>query len=297
LVALGLYEETPRFTIAWAPPFYRASAAGPITYATISRHDRVAGYAWMAPDEDATDFLACSDIDEAGFEVAVWWVERRREARAQQRSPRDPFEYWTRHAPDYGMAAGTAEQAESLTDLYELAGRSIDTMPPPEVSGQGGEAPPLFLPVSPADYDELEDAFRRQLSDPEQERQIGLLDQALTAQPVPEDLVVWRNASSESFTLGWQYLPRTVQRDPAYLAVAMARFDELNAAEVVLQLRVPAGIPAIYCNVLDEQAPLPAPTLLLRRGLSVRIHDVRRAGGRRWHVQAAILPPGHDGAG
>jgi hypothetical protein len=66
---------------------------------------------------------------------------------------------------------------------------------------------------------------------------------------------------------------------------------------VVLQLRVPAGIPAIYGNVLDEQAPLPAPTLLLRRGLSVRIHDVRWRGGRQWHVQAAILPPGHDGAG
>jgi hypothetical protein len=293
-MALGLFEEAPRFTTVWAPPSYRVTASGPVTYAAISRDDRLVGYLWVAGDEDAADFLAVPDLDERGFEVAVWWVARLRQGRADQRHPRDPFDYWIARAAEYGMAAGEVQQAESLAALYELAGRPADEVPPPEAGGRGGLTPPLFLPVSPADYAELEDAFRRQLTDPAQERQIELLDQALAAKPVPEDLVAWRNASAQSFNLDWQYLPNTVQRDPAYLAVALARFDELETAEVVLHLRVAAGIPAIYLNVLDEQAPLPAPTLLLRRGLSVRIHDVRRRGGQ-WYVQAAILPPEEGG--
>lgn len=292
-MTLGIFEEAPRFTTVWAPPAYRATAAGPVRYAAVKTGDQVAGYAWVAPDEDAADFLATDGVDEDGFEAAVWWVERLREACANRRSPTDAFEYWMEHAPRYGMAVGEAREAESLPALYELAGRRAEDAPRQQGPGPRADRPPLFLPMSPSDYADLEDAFRRQVSDPRQEREIERMDELLAARPVPEDLIAWRNASRESFNLDWQYLPGTLQRDPAYLAVAMTRFNELETAEVVLHLRVAAGIPAVYMNAVDREAPLPAPSLLLRRGLSLRIHDVRRRG-EQWYVQAAVLPPSED---
>ena len=292
MTALGVYEETPRFTVVWAPPTYRAAAEGPVRHVAVSRNDRVAGHAWVAPGEGATDFLPRADLEDGDFDVAVWWVERLREAHADQRSPEDAFDLWVRRAADYGMTTGEVAEAESLQALYGLVGGTPDgAMPAARDADPGAAAAQQPAATTNGNGAPAAGAAAPRAGDREEiERDIRRLDEAVAAKPVPEDLVVWRNASSTSFQLDWRHLTGTIQREPAFLAVALTRFEELDAAEVVLHLRVPAGVPAIYLNSLDRHASLPAPTLLLRRGLAVRIHDVRRRGGH-WYVQGVILPP------
>jgi hypothetical protein len=128
------------------------------------------------------------------------------------------------------------------------------------------------------------------------ERDLALIDQVLAIQPVPQEVQVWRAVTSGSFELPWRELPGTLHQEPSYLAVALVRYAALGAAEAVLHLRVPAGIPGVYLNPFDHGDRLPAPTLLLGRGLAVFVHEVLRQDGQ-WYVRADLLPPPPPGWG
>jgi hypothetical protein len=122
------------------------------------------------------------------------------------------------------------------------------------------------------------------------ERDLSFIDQVLAIQPVPQDVLVWRAVSTGSFELPWRDLPGTLHQELSYLAVALARYPALGAAEAVLHLRVPAGVPGVYLNPFDHGDRLPAPTLLLGRGLAVFVHEVRRQDGQ-WYLRADLIPP------
>jgi hypothetical protein len=121
--------------------------------------------------------------------------------------------------------------------------------------------------------------------------QVELMDRALGARPVPEDVVTWRALGDGAFDLPWRDLAGTLHREPGYLAVSLIRYEGLETAPALLGLRVPKGTPAIYLNALDQRGVLPAPTLLLGRGLYLYVHNLRRQDGQ-WYLHAEILPTG-----
>jgi ADP-ribosyltransferase exoenzyme len=120
---------------------------------------------------------------------------------------------------------------------------------------------------------------------------VELLDRALGARPVPEDVVAWRALAEGAFETPWRELAGTLHQERGYLAVALVRYEELATATALLQLRIPRGTPAMYLNALDERGVLPAPTLLLGRGLYLYVRNLRRQDGQ-WYVSAEILPTG-----
>jgi hypothetical protein len=154
-----------------------------------------------------------------------------------------------------------------------------------------GGAPGAPEPPAPPPVD-VDAALMRAPSDdrPDLERDLSFIDQVLAIQPVPQDVLVWRAVSTGSFELPWRDLPGTLHQELSYLAVALARYPALGAAEAVLHMRVPAGVPGVYLNPFDHGDRLPAPTLLLGRGLAVFVHEVRRQDGQ-WYLRADLIPP------
>jgi hypothetical protein len=161
-------------------------------------------------------------------------------------------------------------------------------------------AEPLAVPEPPAasspDLSALLAGAPDGIDLPDYERDLAFIDQVLAIQPVPQDVLVWRAAAAGSFELPWRELAGTLHQEPSYLAVALVRYAALRAAEAVLHLRVPAGVPGVYLNPFDHGDRLPAPTLLLGRGLAVFVHEVRRQDGQ-WYVRADLVPPPPPGWG
>jgi hypothetical protein len=162
-----------------------------------------------------------------------------------------------------------------------------------------GEAP-ADPAASPTPRTEVDDLLSGAAEDGDDaaglERDLSFIDQVLAIQPVPQDVLVWRAVTADSFELPWRELPGTLHQEVSYLAVALVRYPALRAAEAVLHLRVPAGIPGVYLNPFDHGDRLPAPTLLLGRGLAVFVHEVRRQEGQ-WYVAADLVPPPPAGWG
>jgi hypothetical protein len=168
----------------------------------------------------------------------------------------------------------TRRRRENAPHLYVVRDPDAAPDPPPPAIDPSG----LFL-----DTPGREDP-------PDAERDLSFIDQVLAIQPVPQDVLVWRAIAPGSFELPWRELPGTLHQELSYLAVALVRYPALGAADAVLHLRVPAGIPGVYLNPFDHGDRLPAPTLLLGRGLAMFVHEVRRQDGQ-WYVRADLIPP------
>jgi hypothetical protein len=152
-----------------------------------------------------------------------------------------------------------------------------------------------MTPPLPADGDESGQPGDTSRA-PSLTEQVELLDAAVGVRPVPEDVVVWRALGEEAFQLPWRDLAGTLHRELGYLAVSLIRYEDLAAAPALLDLRVPKGTPAIYLNAFDQHGVLPAPTLLLGRGLYLYVHSLRRQDSQ-WYVRAEILPTAGREAG
>lgn len=97
---------------------------------------------------------------------------------------------------------------------------------------------------------------------PEIEQMIANLDGALAARPAPEPVVVWL-ASDEQHLGGFDSLSERRITEPTFLMTHLDTPEsDYGDAKVVLKLRIPAGVPAVFL------AAEPVGVLMLARGLS-----------------------------
>jgi hypothetical protein len=121
-------------------------------------------------------------------------------------------------------------------------------------------------------------------------KDLDVLDAALRAQPVPEDVLVHRGVAEDAFGSPLDQLKGTVQQGEGYMSTWVGTPTSGPSGgrhPVQLNIRVPQGTPAIYIpSVAGRRGEQ---ELLLGRGLRLYIHDVRRVG-QRWVVDAEIIP-------
>jgi hypothetical protein len=109
---------------------------------------------------------------------------------------------------------------------------------------------------------------------PEIERMIATLDSALAGRRAPEPVVVWLPSDAEHLG-GLEDLAGRRITEPTFLMTHLETPEsDYGDAAVVLRLRVPAGIPAVFL------AAQPAGVLMLARGLTWTASRVAVKDGR-----------------
>ncbi|MEU1392252.1 MULTISPECIES: ADP-ribosyltransferase [unclassified Nonomuraea] len=122
--------------------------------------------------------------------------------------------------------------------------------------------------------------------------QIQALQGVMERRPVPETIDVFRTLqlTPNLFTVPVHELPGTVQRDPAFFSTNLGD-KNVFPGDVRLRLRVPAGTPAFYLDLISHHREN---ELLLGTGVSWFAEDVQRKDGE-WYVYAWVLPPESGG--
>lgn len=126
----------------------------------------------------------------------------------------------------------------------------------------------------------------------EQRRQvmehIEILNDVLHRRPLPVTIDTFRvlNPDPGLFSVPIDELPGTVQRDRGFFSTSIGDKPD-RYGEIILHLRVMAGTPAFYMQLLSGYKEK---ELLLGSDVSWYVEDVRRKDGQ-WHVYGWVLPP------
>lgn len=116
------------------------------------------------------------------------------------------------------------------------------------------------------------------------------LDDFLSSNPLPEDLVVYRSVGLDAFPEGMDNLKGLTKTEDGFMSTALGKvhFTDKGA---VMKLRVPAGTPGMYVRPVSAPVFFNEQEMLLGRGLRYRIAHVEPLPDGRYMIEAEILPP------
>lgn len=261
---------------------YAPRASGAVTALPILDGREVRGYVWFADDpaENAAGTVGVLRGDPAGGNSVVPRAGRLRDAYAEGLSARDAVLGLAGTSdPDPRLGVVQTETASwPSLDALRAAANPPGSTPVPEGRGRGAAARPAMVRPLDSDRDEIDAVLRGEAeSTPAVRARIEALDAALAGRPTPDPVVVWLPASAAHLGDPDGLEGRTFE-EPTYLRT---RFDTKDAdfgeAAVVVKLRVPAGVPALWLEHAGGD-PAAAGLLLLGRGLRwTASHVVRTA--------------------
>lgn len=153
-------------------------------------------------------------------------------------------------------------------------------------------------------YDEWNSHLRFTKGNPTQHvATIKHLDDAMAAQPIPEDVILHRGTVASSFTLDGRTLGSgddltsligSVQVDHGFMSTSVGNTAAFSSQPVQLKIRAPAGTPGAYVQMFSHYES--ERELILGRGTRMFVHNAYQRNGR-WFVEVEIVPADFDPIG
>lgn len=128
------------------------------------------------------------------------------------------------------------------------------------------------------------------------------IDNAMAAQPIPEDVILHRGTVQSAFeldgkTLGYgddmTKIIGSVQVDWGYMSTSVGNSAAFSNQAVQLKIRAPAGTPGSYVQMFSKFST--ERELILPRGTHMYVHNAYQKGGR-WVVEVEVVPDDFDAA-
>ncbi|MFB4301422.1 ADP-ribosyltransferase [Actinomadura sp. NTSP31] len=126
--------------------------------------------------------------------------------------------------------------------------------------------------------------------DPEVQRHLDEIDQALAGNPIPEDVMISRGTDLGHLDMDAPDMIGQSFGDPGYLSTSLGGpAGAFAGKDAVLHMRVPAGTPALWVENVSAFGGGER-ELLLGRGMTFHVDDVIFHDGQ-WQIYGSFLPP------
>jgi hypothetical protein len=269
------FDEDVQGRAVGGPPRYDFGARGPVFAVPVARDGETVAYLFHGSDDepDAAGLISRmqGDFQPAG---SGHWLGVLRELRAQEVPAAQAIQSLlgaTGPVPA-GRVGSELRRYESKSELEAL----LNPERRDSTRGRGG-AEPSRGAGSGVTRSAIDAALRGQtpLPPPVAER-VAAIDSALAVKPTPEAVVVAMTPASA--VIPDDLAPGVRVFEPSFLTTYLAGADERFPNQpIVVRLRVPAGIPALF-----QEAALPGSpgTLLLGRGVEWEVDRIVQLPGQ-----------------